>query len=325
MLKFDRIRFIGILRSGLLKGWHGFVWILKILVPISFLTVLLAYSGWLDRVDFILAPAMNLLHLPAMAAFPLVVGLLTGIYGGIAAMVALPFTPEQMTLLAIFLLISHNLFQESIIQSRSGLNGWTATFVRLAASVFALVLTAPFLHVAPATAPLPLAAAVSGRGFFTLVQVWVAQTTRLSIKIFFIIMALMLLLELMRGYDLIRHLRLVMNPLMRLMGLDRQVGFLWLTAAVFGLTYGGAVIVQEVKAGHIGANEIKRLQLSIGINHSVIEDPVLFLPLGVGPLWLWIPRLLTAIIFVRVYTLVRKLKPAAPDTHPRLGPSEFDS
>ena len=100
-----------------------------------------------------------------------------------------------------------------------------------------------------------------------------------------------------------------MNPLMRLMGLSRQAGFLWLTAAVFGLAYGGAIIVEEVKLGQLEDADLKNLHLSIGINHSLIEDPVLFLPLGIGPFWLWVPRLITAIIFVWVYTLLRKRTP----------------
>jgi hypothetical protein len=133
----------------------------------------------------------------------------------------------------------------------------------------------------------------------------------LGCKIFLIIMPLMVLLELMKTYHLIRYLSVVMNPLMRLMGLSRQAGFLWLTAAVFGLAYGGAIIVEEVKLGQLEDADLKNLHLSIGINHSLIEDPVLFLPLGIGPFWLWVPRLITAVIFVWGYTLLRKRKPTA--------------
>ena len=31
--------------AGIEKGWSGYVWLLKILIPISFLTLLLDYSG----------------------------------------------------------------------------------------------------------------------------------------------------------------------------------------------------------------------------------------------------------------------------------------
>jgi len=48
---------------------------------------------------------MGLLNLPSIAALPLVVGMLSGIYTGIAAMIVLPFTNNQMTLIAVFLMI----------------------------------------------------------------------------------------------------------------------------------------------------------------------------------------------------------------------------
>ena len=78
---------------------------IKILVPISLLTALLAWSGWIEKGQFIIQPVMDWLSLPAVAALPLMIGMLTGIYGGIAAMVVLPLTTEQMTLIAIFLLL----------------------------------------------------------------------------------------------------------------------------------------------------------------------------------------------------------------------------
>ena len=47
--------------------------------------------------------------------------------------------------------------------------------------------------------------------------------------------------------------------------------------------------------------ELERLHLSIGINHAMIEDPSLFLPLGIHPLW--IPRLVAAILAVHLLSL----------------------
>ena len=140
------------LQSGIQKGWSGFVWMLKILVPISFLCVLLEYSGVLYRLNAILEPVMGLLSLPPMAALPLVIGMATGIYGGIAAMVMLPFSVEQMTLIAIFLLISHNLIQEGIIQAKSGMHPLKATLIRLTASIITVVAVAFFIDSGTATA-----------------------------------------------------------------------------------------------------------------------------------------------------------------------------
>jgi hypothetical protein len=73
---------------------------------------------------------MGAIHLPAMAALPLLAGLLTGIYGAIAAMSVLPFTVDQMTLMAVFLLIAHSLIQEGLVQRQSGCPAWMATVVQ---------------------------------------------------------------------------------------------------------------------------------------------------------------------------------------------------
>ncbi len=290
------------LKNGLKKGWSGAVWMLEILVPISFLTLLLDYSGWLGRLDFILEPLMGILHLPPFAALPLIVGMLTGIYGGIAAMAILPFTIPQMTLIAIFLLISHNLVQEGVIQGKTGIHPLTATLFRLLASVVTVMVCAQFMDTT-ATAQAASGQLDAGGAFWPMLWQWTVDTLKLSLKILLIIMALMVVLESLKVFELIPAIVRVLSPLLKLMGLDRQVGLLWLTAAVFGLSYGGALIMEETKEGDFTPEELTKLHLSIGTNHSLIEDPFLFLPLGLSPFWLWIPRLVLAIVVVRLFSV----------------------
>ena len=79
------------------------------------------------------------------------------------------------------------------------------------------------------------------------------------------------------------------------------MGMIWLTACLFGLSYGAAVIVEEAREGNFTSDELTRLHLSIGINHSMVDDPLLFMAFGINPFWLWIPRLIAAVIAVRVY------------------------
>ncbi|RJP79401.1 MAG: iron transporter [Desulfobacteraceae bacterium] len=295
---------------GMAKGWNGFVWMLKILVPISFLTSLLAWSGWIYRLDFILEPVMGLIGLPAVAALPLFAGLLTGIYGAIAAMALLPMTVDQMTLVAIFLLISHNLIQESMIQSQSGLSFLKATTFRLIASIVTVMAASCFMDpessvaVILATAPVP-----THEPFLSMLNTWLLTTLVLSGKILAIIMTLMMVLEIMKSYHLIDRIVRMMSLVLKTLGLGKQSGFLWLTAAAFGLTYGAAVIVEEVKEGNLSKDELERLHLSIGINHAMIEDPALFLSLGLSPFWLWGPRLATAILAVQLLIITRRLIP----------------
>jgi Fe2+ transport system protein B len=280
---------------------------LKILVPISLLTSLLAWSGWIDRLDFILEPLMGVIGLPPMATLPLIAGLLTGPYGAIAAMALLPLTPDQMTLIAIFMLISHNLIQEGFIQSKSGLPFLKATLFRLIASITTVMVASWFLDHETATSALTDAPVIIQAAFFSMLKTWTTATLILSGKILVIIVTLMITLEIMKNYNLIDHIVRVMAPFLRLLGLGKQTGFLWLTAATFGLTYGAAVIVAEAKEGNLSKDELERLHLSIGINHSMIEDPMLFLSLGLSIFWLSVPRLAAAIIAVQLFIIFKGL------------------
>jgi hypothetical protein len=292
--------------AGIEKGWSGYIWLLEILVPISFLTVLLDYSGLIQKTDFLLAPVMKLISMPAAAAIPLVVGMLTGIYGGIAAMIVLPFSVNQMTLIAIFLLISHNLIQEGMVQGRSGLSPLKATAIRIAASIITVIAVAQFLDLQTGSpAAITLGPQVQ-KTLWEVIQKWGLSTFFLSIKIFLIVMALMIALCLMKAFDTIPFLVKILKPFLKIMGLDERVGLLWLTAVVFGIAYGAAVIVEEAKEGNFSAEELERLHISIGINHSMVEDPTLFASIGLSVFWLWIPRMITAIVAVYLFNIWRK-------------------
>ena len=305
--------------AGFCKGWSGFVWMVKILVPISFLTALLAWSGWVEKGQFIIQPLMDWLSLPAVAALPLLIGMLTGIYGGIAAMVVLPLTTEQMTLIAIFLLMAHNLIQEGVIQGKSGINPAKATVFRLICATLTVMVVAIFLDIDTSIQTAPVSLEVMRQSFWPMVWRWALASSKLCIKIFFIIMTILITLEVIKKIGWIEHIVRVGKPILKTLGLSEKAGILWMTAALFGLAYGAAVIVEEANEGHLDKKELEALHLSIGINHSLIEDPALFLALGVSAFWLWIPRLITAVIAVRFFSfyhlLLRKRRPPKVEIH----------
>ena len=296
------------LQAGIKKGWSGFVWMLKIIVPISFISALIEFSGLINKIDFLLEPVLSLLNLSPTAALPLIVGMLTGIYGGIASMVMLPLTSEQMTLIAVFILISHNLVQEGIIQAKSGIHPLKATLFRLIASVITVIIVARFLSPDTLTVMSEGISRAAAQPLMVMLKNWFIASFYLCVKMFVIIMALMILLGIMKSFNIIHHIVRVISPVLKAMGLNQKVGILWITAAVFGIAYGAAVIVEEVKEGNFDRQELEKLHISIGINHSMVEDPALFLTLGLNAFWLWVPRFLTAVLAVHLYTLWHRIK-----------------
>jgi len=280
---------------------------LKCGVPISFLTFLFEYSGWISRIDFLLEPGLNMLSLPSIAALPLIAGMLSGVYGGIASMAVLPLTQAQMTLITVFLLISHNLIQEGIVQGKSGLHPLKSTVARLAASIVAVMLVAQMLDVNSVVNIEGIATDTVKYSFAIMLKGWAFETLYLCAKILVIIVVLMMILETMKCLDIIDRIVNVLSPLLKVLGLNKNVGIMWLTAALFGIAYGAAVIVEEAKGGNLTSEDLTKLHLSIGINHSMIDDPALFLSVGIHPFWLWVPRFVLAVLAVWLYTFVRRL------------------
>jgi len=295
------------LSAGIKKGLSSFVWICKIIIPVSFLVALLQWTGWLHQIDFLLNPLTSLINLPAEAALPIITGMLVDIYAVIAIITVIPFTVEQMTLIAIFNMIAHSLIVEGIIQHKSGLNAIKATLFRIIAAVLTVLIVSQFLGdtsqrvvvAAELTVHIPLVEAL---------KVWLMDMIGLLIKIFGIIMVVMILLESSKSLGWIEYLLRFSRHLMRILGLSNRTAMMWVAANLFGLLYGGAVIVEESKKGGLAKEELERLHIFIGINHAIVEDPALFAVLGLNAFWLWVPRFIMAIIAVQTYHGIKYLK-----------------
>jgi hypothetical protein len=289
--------------SGIQRGLRSFLWVMKILLPVSLLTAALEWSGWLYRVDYPFEFLMNWIGLPGTAAVPLLVAMITGIYGGIAAMSVLPFTPEQMTLMAIFMMICHSLIQEGIIQGKSGLNPVKAGLFRLAAAVITVWAVSLFFDTPAVAFPATVSSPGPPPPLGSLLYSWSFSTLALSLKIFAIIVGLQIVLEIFRDMGWLHPVIRSLSPVLKILGLNRRAGIPWMTGVVFGLIYGSAIIVEEIQEGILTREEVEKLHLFIGINHSFIEDPIVFMALGLSFFWLWVPRILAAVISVHLLHL----------------------
>lgn len=295
------------IRAGITKGWRSFVWICKIIVPVSFVAALIQWSGWLNEIDFLLHPLMSVINLPAEAAVPIIVAMTVSFYAGIAIMVVLPFTSEQITLIALFIMIAHMLPVEGIIQHKSGLNIIKATLVRVSGAVLSVLVISQFFPDTGQSISLPASLAVQPL-LVEALMAWALDTLRLCGRVFVIIMLVMMALHASESLGWIKYLVKFFRPLMKILGLSDRAATMWVTAVGFGLLYGSAVIMEEAKKGDLTKEELEHLQISIGINHSVVEETTLFLVLGVNPLWLFMPRFVAAIVAVHALRGIQYLK-----------------
>jgi len=297
--------------AGIRSGWRSFVWMAQIVIPISVLVVALQWSGLLDKLDVVLAPLMALLRLPPEAGLPIVTGMLVNIYAVLGAMAVIPFTAGQMTLIAVFSLIAHNLILEGIVQHRSGINALTMTLVRIAAAIVTVFFVSRFFSGTSQSVATPAAMAPHGP-LAEALRSWGVNTGLLLVRVLAIIMLIMIALEISKAMGWIDAVNKVFRPMMKVFGLSERATTMFVAGLVFGLLYGGAVIVEEARRGRLTREDAEGLHVSLGINHAVVEDPALFATLGLNLLWLLIPRLVTAIAAVHILRGARRIfaKPA---------------
>jgi hypothetical protein len=120
-------------RSGLQTFWE----LARVMVPAYGVTLLLEYLGFIDLLARGARPIMNLLGLPGDAAVPLVVGYVLNIYAAVGSMQALDLSAAQVTVLAIAILIGHNLLVEGAVLHKAGMNGVVFGALRVVAGLAA--------------------------------------------------------------------------------------------------------------------------------------------------------------------------------------------
>jgi hypothetical protein len=120
-------------RSGLWTFWT----LTRAMIPAYAAALVLEKLGVIHALAHVAQPVMKLLGLPGGAAVPLVVGYVLNIYSAIGAMQVLHLNGRQITVLAIAVLIGHNLLVEGAVLRRAGMNGTAFGVLRALAGLAA--------------------------------------------------------------------------------------------------------------------------------------------------------------------------------------------
>ena len=283
------------------------LWIIRIIVPVSFVVTLLDFYGIIEWISTFTEPLFRLIGLQGNAAVVYFSSLFLPLYAPIAIIATLPLSLREITILALMCLITHNLPIECAVQRRSGTPFWQTLVLRLTFSIlggFLLNLILPeSLSLTTQTETLTATTSQPSTLNSQLLN-WLTNTASLCVKIILIITALMYGQFLLKRYGIIHKIARPLAPLMRLCGLHPNSAFLWLVAQIVGLTYGAGIMAQEIEESGADREELHRINLHICVNHSLIEDTAIFCMLGVAWYFLIIPRLIFAILIVNTYNII---------------------
>ncbi len=293
---------------ALRKSSYTALWLLKIILPVSLLVRLLDFYGILTFIAGLLDPVFVYLGLPGSTAIVFITSVFLPLYAPLAIITSMSITLRELTILALMCQISHNLPVESAIQAKTGTPFWTVTVLRVSMSIMVgllLNLILPQDMGNPVFVRTDVAAITSLNDLFLL---WLGSSLQVMLLIAMIVFSLNLLYNLLDAYRLIPKLSKGIEPLLRFFGLPSTTGFLWLIGYIVGLAYGGALMMDQMKEGKVNRTDTNLLNYHLAMSHSVLEDNILFIALGVSVWWILGVRLLVAWIVVWGRRIVLRLR-----------------
>lgn len=286
-------------------------WVLfKIMIPVSIVIKILKETGLIGIIGDVFSPFMQFIGLPGAMGLVWVTGMLTNLYGGIIAFIAIsaqsPITIAQATILTTMMLVAHSLPVELMVAGKAGVKIHVMLVIRvLGAYILGFILNLMFsltgtLHETSVIKWMPPVKTEE-----TLPQ-WAISEIKNYIMVFFIIMALLLLMKILKKAGIIDWMTRMLSPVLSLIGIGKEVTPLTIIGMTLGISYGGAFIIREAEGGHISKRDVFYSMSLLGLCHSFIEDTLLMMSLGGHYSGILIARPIFAMLvvyaFVRIFT-----------------------
>ncbi|NYT65545.1 hypothetical protein H0A58_06120 [Alcaligenaceae bacterium] len=295
------------LTTVLQRSWRMFYTVTKIMLPVMVIVRLAQELGLVEQVGYVIAPAMALLNLPPEAGIIWATTLLTGLYGGIATLSSLAstisLTSGQLSALCAMMLFTHALPVEQSVVRRAG-----ASFSITAALRIGVALTygAAVSWASHLTGLLndPVSfdwlRGTSDNATQTGLLAWL-QATLFSLGLTLaIIVILVVALDGLDRLGITKRFTTAMMPLLRLSGLEAKVAPVTTVGVLLGLTYGGALIIEESSKQNFSART-RFLALSwLSLSHALIEDTLLMMALGADVWVILVGRLLLTMCIIAI-------------------------
>lgn len=297
---------LDVMRRSVRPAIKTVTWLLKIMIPVTFLVSVCDYLGWIEQFSVFATPLFSFMGLEGKAAIPFITGIFTNLYAGIAVMASLSLDFRTVTILTSMCLISHNLIVECKIQQKAGSPVLYIALLRICSSIIAgLVLNQilPTDYDGTLLMPVVQERYASMKALF---MGWGYSTLMMAVQMILIVYTLNVIQNLLRALNLIEKMKRPLAPLMTILGLPKSTSILWIIANTLGLTYGGMAIVDELDKGEVSLPDVRLMNSSIALTHSLLEDSLIFISLGVGLFWVILPRTILSIIVVFLHKKFRK-------------------
>lgn len=311
----NRISWLEGLKSGLRTTWE----LGKVIFPVTLAVTVLQYTAVYDVLLSAIQPAMSWFGLPSEAAVPLALGNLLNIYAAIGAIVAIELTVKQVFILAIMLAFSHMLPVEAAVCRRVGVSVTLVTIVRVSMALLAGMAVNLLWAGGSITANYGMAAPSESEPSSWIGTVMGAlQSAGASVfQLALIVFPVMLFIQIMKDLDVLDWFAARMRPLMRPLGLPDRGAVTMASGLLFGLAFGAGVILEQAREQGFTKRELILMVLFLSACHAIVEDTLIFIPLGINVFYLLLARLAVAVSLTVLIATLWRAKPKGPATSSR--------
>ncbi len=286
------------LKQGLKAGLKT-TWTLgKIIFPVTLIVAFLQHTPILPWVIKLVTPLMSLFGLSGDAAIPLVIGNFLNLYAAIGAILTLDLTVKEVFIIAVMLSFSHNMLVESSVATRVGVKLWIAVVVRVGLALISGVVINLVWQGGGQQAKYGMIQGSQEEVTGLLdISVNALQTAAMGIlQLAMIVIPLMVVIQFLKDLKWLDIFSKWMAPVTRALGMMKNTSTTLAAGLLFGLAYGAGVMIQAVKEDGVSKKDATLAFIFLAGCHAVVEDTLIFVPLGIPVLPLLFIRLVLAIV-----------------------------
>jgi hypothetical protein len=298
--------------SGLRTAWE----LGKVVFPITLLVSLLRHTALFDWLMGALSPLMGLIGLPGEAAVPIVLGNLLNLYAAIGAILSLELTVKQVFILALMLSFSHTMPVEVAVCRKVGVSVLAVISFRVSLAVASAVLVNalwPGGGEAARYGLLPAGAEADPEGWGEVFVGALWSATAGVLQLALIVIPVMVLIRALQDLGALDRFASLVRPLLRPFGIAPRGSVTMAGGLLFGLAFGAGVIIEQVRQQKFAKRDITLIVLFLCACHAVVEDTLIFVPLGIPVLPLLLIRLTAAILLTLFIARLWRPPKAAAD------------
>lgn len=286
-------------------GLHT-TWMLgKIIFPITLIVTILQHSSILPWIIDFISPVMIVFGLPGEAAIPLVLGNFLNLYAGIGAILSLELTVKEVFILAVMLSFSHNLLIETGVAVKSGVKLWLILTVRIGLACIAAIVIHLVWHGGNEIAQYGLISTTGQSDDHFLVD-GLKKATIGIIQLAIIVIPLMIGIQILKDKQWLTMFSKMMAPVTKILGMKENTALTLTAGLIFGLAYGAGVLIQSIKEDGVSKKDATIAFIFLVACHAVVEDTLIFVPLGIPIIPLFLIRLGTAIVLTVIVANIWK-------------------